>query len=162
MELYASDAGVAYMLTRVPHPYPVGEAAAFVDEILSVPAEETHLRPFAVEHAGAFIGIVAVADVSGTRPEGVTLGYWLGRPAWGKGYASEAVREVLRSYIFGTLRAKRVYAGAFADNPASLKILRRLGFREVGVSQKHSLARGKNAAHVDFELTAARFAVATQ
>jgi ribosomal-protein-alanine N-acetyltransferase len=157
MEHFASDAGVAYMLTRVPHPYPKGEARAFVDEVLSVPEERTHLRPFAVACDGAFAGIVAIADVTTPRADNVTLGYWLGRPYWRRGYMTEAVHAVLADYVFGQLSARRVFAGAFADNPGSLAVLRRSGFRKVGVSMKHSLARGCAAPHVDFELTPADF-----
>jgi RimJ/RimL family protein N-acetyltransferase len=64
------------------------------------------------------------------------LGYWLGAVYWGKGYATEAAREILR-YGFEELRLHRVFASHFKENTASAKILVKLGMRHEGCQREH-------------------------
>jgi RimJ/RimL family protein N-acetyltransferase len=157
MQRFAEDPGVSRMLTRVPHPYPPGEAEGFIAEFGASPFETLPVRPFAITVAGEFAGVVALSNENGFAAGPIVLGYWLGRPYWGRGYASEATREVIGSYAFGALGADELFAGAFADNPASLRVLEKLGFERVGTSELHSLARGRAAPHVDMKLARARF-----
>jgi RimJ/RimL family protein N-acetyltransferase len=60
-------------------------------------------------------------------PPGPNLGYWLGRPYWGKGYMTEATRAFL-AHLFRSSASDIVYSGALADNAASLAIQWKLGF----------------------------------
>ncbi len=55
------------------------------------------------------------------------LGYWLGRPFWGHGYATEAARK-LAGFAFSRLKATQLTAGYFHDNPASGRVLEKVGF----------------------------------
>jgi RimJ/RimL family protein N-acetyltransferase len=64
------------------------------------------------------------------------LGYWLGTPYWGKGYATEAAREMLR-YGFEDLGLHRIFASHFKHNPASGRILVKLGMRYEGCQREH-------------------------
>ena len=64
------------------------------------------------------------------------LGYWLGVAYWGQGYATEAAREVLR-YGFEDLRLHRIFASHFKHNPASGRILRKLGMHHEGCQREH-------------------------
>jgi [ribosomal protein S5]-alanine N-acetyltransferase len=64
------------------------------------------------------------------------LGYWLGAAYWGKGYATEAAREMLR-YGFENLHLHRVFASHFKHNAASAKILLKLGMRHEGCQREH-------------------------
>ena len=90
------------------------------------------------------VGLGARADGSGVAPE---LGYWIARDHWGKGYATEAGRAVLT--IARTLGHRRVTASHFIDNPASGRVLAKLGFRPTGaIDQRRSRARGASAAAV--------------
>jgi RimJ/RimL family protein N-acetyltransferase len=63
------------------------------------------------------------------------LGYWLGVPYWGQGYATEASREML-SYGFGELGLHRIFASHFKHNLASGNILRKLGMRHEGCQRE--------------------------
>ncbi len=80
------------------------------------------------------------------------LGYWLGKPFWGKGYMSEAAGALVDAY-FDHTRTKQIVSGAFADNPVSAKVLRKLGFAETGRSRQHCEARGGEVDHIDMMLT---------
>ena len=59
------------------------------------------------------------------------IGYVLGIDRWGKGYATEAARAIVE-FGFGTLRLHRLHAGYYTRNPASRRVLEKLGFREEG------------------------------
>ena len=64
------------------------------------------------------------------------LGYWLGAPYWGKGYATEASREMLR-YGFKDLGMHRIFATHFKHNPVSGRILKKLGMKYEGCQREH-------------------------
>jgi RimJ/RimL family protein N-acetyltransferase len=69
------------------------------------------------------------------------LGYWIGRPYWGLGFATEASRAVVE--IAKTIGHKKLVASHFTDNPASGKVLRKLGFQGTGkTALRHSNGRG--------------------
>lgn len=64
------------------------------------------------------------------------LGYWLGVSYWGRGYATEAAREILR-YGFEDLGLHRIFASHFRHNPASGRILAKLNMRHEGCQRGH-------------------------
>ena len=64
------------------------------------------------------------------------LGYWLGVAYWGQGYATEAAREMLR-YGFEDLGLRRIFASHFKNNPASGRILKKLGMHYEGCQREH-------------------------
>jgi [ribosomal protein S5]-alanine N-acetyltransferase len=64
------------------------------------------------------------------------LGYWLGAPYWGQGYATEAAREMLR-YGFEELPLHRIFASHFKHNPVSGRILVKLGMHHEGCQRQH-------------------------
>ncbi len=83
----------------------------------------------------------------GKRPgvEEVELGYWIARPHWGLGYATEAGRAIV-AIARDALRLPRLTAGHFVDNPASGRVLEKLGFKPTGLStSRYSCARGGEA-----------------
>lgn len=128
---------VARNTARIPWPYTLDHAL----EYLGAP-QDPHAPNCLVfaRTAGPprLIGGVGVA-----RDEcGHELGYWLARPYWGLGFATEAASALLRA-ARESLRIERIHSGHFADNPASGRVLRKLGFRPTGKAVKrHSLARG--------------------
>ena len=79
-----------------------------------------------VAATGAVIGHAGLQHLDGT--EEVELGYYLGRPAWGQGYATEAARACL-DYGFERAALGRIVAVVRTENDASRKVLHKLGFR---------------------------------
>jgi RimJ/RimL family protein N-acetyltransferase len=133
----AGDEAVARNLARLPSPYGRADAEAFIDSERdkACPAllifRRTHGAP-------QLIGCIGLSQADGGPHE---LGYWLARPAWGLGYATEAGRAVVAMARDG-LRLNRIEAGHFLDNPGSGRVLRKLGFRPTGeVVMRRSLAR---------------------
>ncbi len=98
-------------LARAPWPYTLDDARAFA----AMP-QDPRLPHFLVTLPG--VGVIGSAGMGEHHGE-PEIGYWIARPHWGHGYATEAARAVLR--IARTLGHRRVTAGHFADNPASGK-----------------------------------------
>ena len=61
------------------------------------------------------------------------IGFWIGKPYWGRGYCSEAAREILR-HCFEDLGLQRVFAGHFAGNDASGRVQEKIGMKKEGYS----------------------------
>ena len=122
----AADPAVAEM-TRLPHPYPEGEAERFIrEEALPDRAAGTGYR-FAVLAGGRFVGTVSLKDVDRAAGQAET-GYWIGQPYWGHGYATEGLRGAVRCG-FEELDLRRIYAWVVDRNVGSVRVLEKLGFR---------------------------------
>jgi [ribosomal protein S5]-alanine N-acetyltransferase len=103
---------------------------------------------FAVTLDGQVIGAV---DIDGVTDGEADLGYWFDEPWWGGGYATEAASALLR-FAFQDLKLTRITAGHAADNPASGKVLAKLGFRVIEQGVRHSGPRGEAIPYVFLEL----------
>lgn len=122
----AGHEAVARNTSRMPWPYALGDAEAFLrtPQALRTPS----LLVFA--HEGGGIRLVGGTGLHQSDEGGHELGYWITPDAWGRGYATEAARAVLA--IADTLRIPEVLACHFVDNAASGRVLRKLGFRPTG------------------------------
>lgn len=133
-------------LAVVPWPYPI-EAA---EEFLALFGDPTEPKFLLFEHCDARVRLIGCMGIGAHRVEPHELGYWLTPDAWGRGYATEAGHAVLRAARARGIR--RVTAGHFIDNPASGRVLRKLGFRPTGrVESTYSRGRGCEAATARFE-----------
>jgi [ribosomal protein S5]-alanine N-acetyltransferase len=124
---------VARMMLRHPHPFEEGMAEEWISGLRPM-FEVGNGTMFAVElrQRGALVGTVSLytrapdgTAVLGEEGTGL-LGFWLGMPYWGKGYATEAVAEVVR-YGFEDRGLQRIKANHFGINTASGKVLRKVG-----------------------------------
>ncbi len=133
-----NDWDVVKNLSRAPFPYLEEHARDFVGRQEGARAAGTDFT-FAITQKddGALVGMCGVH----LRDEGFELGYWIGKPYWKRGYATEAAAQVL-AFGFRNLRAEHIWAGWFHDNPASGHVLEKLGFRPNGCDQRDSAARG--------------------
>jgi RimJ/RimL family protein N-acetyltransferase len=145
MTVWLSDFAVARMTARVSHPYGESDAEAFVA------AGSPHR--FVIEHkkGGVFLGMVGL-----NADDDWELGYWLGKPFWGQGYATEAARR-LAQFAFDVLGLESLHAGWFYDNPASGHVLAKLGARHNGSQLRDCRARGTKVLCHDMLLTRADF-----
>lgn len=130
-------------------PWPYGEEQA--REFLSMERDDALPSFLILQRTTGAPRIVGGVGI-GRRADrdALEIGYWIGRPYWGLGFATEAGRAVLR--IARALALPRLTAGHFVDNPASGAVLRKLGFRPTGqIVRRHSLARGGDVASAEFE-----------
>jgi RimJ/RimL family protein N-acetyltransferase len=103
---------------------------------------------FAIEFEGMFIGMV---DIESIHEGSGSLGYWIEPSSWGKGIATEAARAVI-SFGFEVIELRELRAGHAADNPASGKVLTRLGFRYVETVRIPSRSRDAEIEHCRYIL----------
>jgi [ribosomal protein S5]-alanine N-acetyltransferase len=132
---------VAATTLRIPHPYTESDARDFIARTQEGLLSGSDLRlGIVVRESNTLCGGV------GLRIEGdhrrAELGYWIGVPYWGNGYATEAASAVVK-YGFETLRLYRIFASHFANNPASAKVLRKIGMRHEGCLRAHVLKWGE-------------------
>jgi RimJ/RimL family protein N-acetyltransferase len=122
---------VAATTLRIAHPYTEQDARDFLE--LAKDPDKLWLA-ITLRNDGRQIGGIGLrVDQQHQHAE---LGYWLGVPYWGQGYATEAAREVLR-YSFEDLRLHRIFASHFKHNPVSGRILRKLGMHHEGCQREH-------------------------
>ena len=141
-----ADEAVVCNLARAPWPYTRDEAIRFAS------SENPQMFPnfmlmLRTDAAPQLIGACGL----GERDGDAELGYWIARPFWGQGFAAEAARAVVG--IARALGHKKLVAGHFADNPASGRVLRKVGFQPLGrIEQRYSAGRGQNVAAALYEL----------
>lgn len=109
----------------------------FADHVREWAAGEAYR--FAVELQGRLIGVADVDEISGREGE---LGYWFERASWGRGYALEAAQAVVH-FAFSRIGLSKLCSGHAADNPASGKVLQKLGFRPLDSVRAVSRSRGQ-------------------
>jgi RimJ/RimL family protein N-acetyltransferase len=151
------DFDVARMTASVPHPYTaeVGEGWIILTRVQS----RRGLAYNFLMDAGD--GVVGCVGVFRRRPQSDwEVGYWVAKSAWGRGYASEALRAMI-GWARTDLRSRRLIAGHFDDNPASRRVLEKAGFAPTGtITNLYSLARGERARSIDMALELGPVAVA--
>lgn len=144
---YLNDFEVAGNLARVPFPYHVSDARAWLaTRRAHLPAQETTFSIEIPDHG--FVGHIGFH----AGPKGPILGYWLGRPFWNRGIMTEAVLASL-DWFFDTVAVDTIVSGVFHFNTASLAIQTKLGFTETGRSTLLCLARDAEVEHIDTQMT---------
>lgn len=143
-----ADEQIVRNLATAPWPYGLKEAEAFLAAPKN-PALPSFLLFARTDGAPDLVGACGL----GRRPSGaVELGYWIARPHWGNGYATEAGRQLVA--IARTLGLTRLEASHFTDNPASGRVLEKLGFKPTGLSAPRlSCARGAEVSARMFRLS---------
>jgi RimJ/RimL family protein N-acetyltransferase len=133
-----ADEAIVRNLAVVPWPYNLRDAEAF----LASPRDPILPSLLILERTGSEPRLVGACGL-GRRPSGaVEMGYWISRPHWGRGFATEACGALVD--IARTLALPSLEGWHFIDNPASARVLEKLGFEPVGIiAPRMSCARGK-------------------
>ena len=142
--LLAGDFDVASMTGTIPHPYNERMAGEWIGSALA--GEEGTV--FVIERDGALIGCVGYRE---DEKGGAELGYWLGKPYWGQGYATEASAAMV-AYAFDDGGLDYLTIGHFAANSASARIIAKLGFTEQGEKIRECVAREEKARCLTYRL----------
>ena len=115
--LLANEHRIAENTAGLPHPYRVGDAKQWIS------AARSQSGDFVITLGGEVIGACGI--------EQTKLGYWIGVPFWGVGYATEAARGLI-DHAFGDLGHMVLTASARISNPASRRVLEKCGFEWTG------------------------------
>ena len=130
------DWEIARRLRRMPHPYSEEDARFFLTEIVPVALTWAIADRSSDQMVGA-IGLAPREDEQAS----LEIGYYVAREHWGRGIATEAA-SVVTAYGVGLVGQDRLTSTFFADNPASGRVLERLGFVPVGTAEEPCLASG--------------------
>jgi RimJ/RimL family protein N-acetyltransferase len=121
----AGDHRVAENTARIPHPYELADAEAWIAGVNRTADEAI----FLIDIGGQIIGACGL-ELRGGLPE---IGYWIGVPFWGSGYATEAARALI-DYAITEREVTALHAGARISNPASRRVLEKCGFEWTSVA----------------------------
>ncbi|WP_341535049.1 bifunctional GNAT family N-acetyltransferase/(deoxy)nucleoside triphosphate pyrophosphohydrolase [Acetobacter sacchari] len=141
MHRLVNDWNVIRMLSRLPFPYPRELAMEWIASTREQAARgESH--HFAIlDGDEALIGCVGLTLEKNPAIKVARLGYWIGKPFWGRGVATLAAGRVAR-WAMANLDIQALRATVAQDNPASAAVLRRVGFRQIGEGSQPFMARG--------------------
>jgi len=128
---------VAATTRRIPHPYSLAHA----EELVATSQQDDNLSVAILRQADLRLlgGGILRPDLDHQHAE---IGYWIGVPYWGNGYATEAARALV-GYGFETLQLHRIYASHTANNPASGEVLRKIGMKYEGRMREHLVKWGE-------------------
>ncbi len=129
------DREIAANTLLIPHPYTRADADKWLGTHRANFDAGTHATfAISLRESGALAGAVGLTiDRTHDRAE---LGYWIGRPWWTRGYATEASRAVIR-YGFEVCGLERIFASHYIRNPASGRVLQKCGMTFEGVARHY-------------------------
>lgn len=135
IEKLAGEKDVADTTLSIPHPYPAGSAVTFINARREAAARgDGHSFAVTLTENDAFLGIVGLHVVKTHNM--AELAYWVGKPFWGNGYCSEAAARILQ-FAFDDLKLNRVFAAAMTRNPASYRVMEKIGMKFEGILRNH-------------------------
>lgn len=136
VQLLVSDRAIADTTLNILHPYPENGAAQWIiAQQLRCEAGEQVNFAMVLKETDQLIGVTGLINVN-TRSQRAELGYWVGKPFWNHGYATEAVRALL-THAFNTLNLYRVHGSVFKRNPASRRVFEKNGMSYEGCWRSH-------------------------
>ncbi len=139
---YVKHRDITRWTLHIPYPYPKNGAIKFIRHSWALQRADKIINyAITVKGFDEVVGVIGFQDFDWPN-QSAELGYWLGKPFWGKGLMTEAIGLMLE-LAFRKLKLHRVRAGVFADNPASVKVLMKNGFKREGVLRHRRLRYGK-------------------
>ncbi len=124
----------------LPYPYTVNDAEDYIKSMLS--ADKTKTFAFAITANNRVIGSIGVFRCDNIHFRTAEMGYYIGEPYWGKGFATSAVKQICR-YIFDHTDIIRIFAEPFAYNMASCRVLEKAGFELEGTLHSNAVKNKK-------------------
>jgi len=133
---------VAHWLVRVPYPYRIEHAVAWIERSNEERAAGVGWPFLIIRRDGnEMVGSIDLSIDDDNRSSGA-IGYWLGEDYWGHGYGTEAARAII-GFAFGILRLEEVTANALPDNDRSIRVLEKAGLIHIGRRDEETFERGR-------------------
>lgn len=120
-----------------PYPYSLQDA----EQWINLASEENPAQNLAIVVNGEAVGGIGIVINNGNYRHNAEIGYWLGEPFWGKGIATEVVRQ-MTEYTFHHFDVLRLEAHVYSYNPASAKVLEKNGYEYEGTMRKSIIKEG--------------------
>lgn len=121
---YCSDRRISDWITAMPHPYKRKDAVWFVNDCKKKWRARTDYI-YVIEYEGKLVGTVGLHFKKDDKAE---IGYWLGRPFWGKGLVPEAAKLLMREG-FNRLKLNKIYARYLKGNKKSERVMKKIGMK---------------------------------
>ncbi len=135
VEKYAGDYDVAKTTSTIPHPYPKGAAEEFLAFSMDGHAKRNFfIQAITLKETAELIGLINIT-IQKHHKRG-ELGYWIGKPFWGKGFGTEAAQAMV-VFGFKELQLNRIFAQAFTINPGSYRVMEKVGLNYEGTLKQH-------------------------
>jgi RimJ/RimL family protein N-acetyltransferase len=122
---------------RFPHPLSIADMRQYLANVLG----QSPATMFAIEVDGQAVGVIGLTLCEGERRHSGELSYWLGEPYWGRGIITTAVQAVTE-YAVKELGLSRIESYVFSWNPASARVLEKMGFAREGVLRNSIIKDG--------------------
>jgi RimJ/RimL family protein N-acetyltransferase len=136
----AGEKDVASTTRLIPHPYPPGMAEQWIATLPGLYERAEMINWGVTMNGGPVLGTIRLTlNPADNHAE---MGYWIGKPFWNNGYCTEAARAVV-GYGFDVLGLERIYANYLARNPASGRVLHKLGMQQEGLLRRHRRKFGR-------------------
>ena len=144
----AGNLNVAKMTLNIPHPYENGMAEDWINSHMEKTGSGVQLS-YAIEslQLGVLMGAISLTHMETTQ---ANLGYWVGEQYWGKGYCTEAGKALI-CHAFDALSLKRVYALHLTSNPASGRVMEKIGMTHYATEERQDRC-GKPASMEFYEI----------
>lgn len=137
----ANDKDIATNTENLPFPYLEHHAIDWI-RAHQYMYDDDHMLTLAITHAKKNIVIGAIGLEFTKTYNHAELGYWLGKPYWGNGYATEATKRMIH-HGFMELNLHRIHAMHLKKNPYSGKVLKKLGMQQEGTLREHIMKWGE-------------------
>lgn len=121
---------------RFPHPLTVSDSQQYIEATL-----KQSENVFAIEVDGEAVGVIGLTMGESERRHSAELGYWLGEQFWGRGIVTIAV-DAVTNYAVKELGLSRIESYVFAWNPASARVLEKVGFAREGILRNSVIKDG--------------------
>jgi ribosomal-protein-alanine N-acetyltransferase len=122
---------------RFPHPYTPADAEAYIAHVASRPVQTS----FGIVVDGQAIGSISLMLGDDIARQSAEVGYWIGRPFWGRGIMVDALEATTR-YAFEHLKLARVFAVPFATTSRSARVLEKAGYVRECVMRHSAVKEG--------------------
>ena len=131
----AGDRAIADTTTNIPHPYEDGMAEKWITTHQEAFNQGTGVTlAITLKPQGKLVGAISLMDM--TKGHQAELGYWIGKLYWGRGFCTEAGRAVLQ-FGFEVLGFNRIHSCHISRNPASGRVMQKLGMTHEGCRKQH-------------------------
>jgi ribosomal-protein-alanine N-acetyltransferase len=138
VQLLAGEREVAETTAVIPHPYPEGAAATWIAaQARDLAAGREYTYAVTLSEDSLLVGAIGLRP---TATEHENLGYWIGRPYWGRGYATAAARAVI-ALAFSFLELDLIAASHLARNPASARVMAKCGMQPLRTENRDHRGR---------------------
>ena len=133
---FAGEFEIADTTLRIPHPYHKKDAREWIEQQYTWLNQNLSVTwAITLKDSGDLIGAIGLMNFS--EPfEHAEMGYWIGKPFWNKGFATEAAQVILK-YGFDILELNRIHAHHFSRNASSGKVLLKFGMKHEGTLRQH-------------------------